>query len=188
MIQFMKRLAAFSLVEIMVAVGLLGVIIVGLMAMFNQTQRAFRSGAHHNDVMEGGRSASDLIKRDLIELAPKGSGTNLAAITNGTNVLFIRSRANSDEWRETGYFVASNTLYRFSDDSTNYHRILEGVTEFRVTPYDRSGSLDTGFMSADGFAYTNESVPGFVGIELVASNRASGAVLFQQQVAILNTQ
>ena len=34
---------AFSLIEIMVTVGLLSFIILGLLAMFNQTQRAFKS-------------------------------------------------------------------------------------------------------------------------------------------------
>ena len=38
------RRAAFSLIEIMITSALLSFIVLGLLAMFNQTQRAFRSG------------------------------------------------------------------------------------------------------------------------------------------------
>src|SRR5438552_7914811 len=58
----------FSLIEVMVAVSLLAVIIVGLLAMFYQTQRAFRSGIAQVDVLEGGRATLDLISRELQEM------------------------------------------------------------------------------------------------------------------------
>src|ERR1051325_4139527 len=60
---------AFSLLEIMVAVSLLAVIIVGLLAMFYQVQRAFRAGTAQADVMEGGRATMNLLTRDLQEMA-----------------------------------------------------------------------------------------------------------------------
>src|SRR6185503_11455848 len=56
---------AFSLVEVMVAVGLLAVIIVGLLAMFYQTQRAFRAGMTQVDVLEAGRATMEMIARDF---------------------------------------------------------------------------------------------------------------------------
>lgn len=54
----------------MVVVGLLSVIILGLVAMFTQTQRAFRLGMSQTDVLETGRIATDLISRELQEAAP----------------------------------------------------------------------------------------------------------------------
>src|SRR5436309_8858412 len=45
--------AGFSLLEMMVAVTLLAIIIVGLLSMFYQTQRAFRQGSTQSDVLEG---------------------------------------------------------------------------------------------------------------------------------------
>jgi len=62
--------AAFSLVEIMVVVGLLSVIIIGLLSMFTQTQRAFRLGMTQVDVLEAGRAATDMIARELEQVAP----------------------------------------------------------------------------------------------------------------------
>lgn len=69
---------AFSLIEIMVAVGLLAFIIVGLVLTFNQVQRAFRAGTGQSDVLEGARAAMGVITRDLQELSAYGD----AEITN----------------------------------------------------------------------------------------------------------
>src|SRR5688572_7407791 len=59
---------AFSLIEILVAVTLLSVITIGLLAMFYQTQKAFRIGTSQVDVLESGRAAMQLICRDLQQM------------------------------------------------------------------------------------------------------------------------
>ena len=64
---------AFSLIEILVTVALLSFIILGLFAVFNQTQRAFRSSMTQTDVLEAGRAANDLLARDLEQLTPSGA-------------------------------------------------------------------------------------------------------------------
>src|SRR6185436_10353272 len=66
----LASLRAFSLIEIMVVVVLLSVIILGLMAMFNQTQRAFKLGMNQTDVLEAGRVGTDLIVREMEQLTP----------------------------------------------------------------------------------------------------------------------
>ena len=63
----MKAAGGFSLIEIMVAVGLLAVIILGLLAMFYHVQRAFRAGVTQSDVMEGGRATMGMMTRELQE-------------------------------------------------------------------------------------------------------------------------
>jgi hypothetical protein len=73
-----ERRAAFSVLEIMVAVALLAVIIVGLLAMFYQVQRAFRAGTAQVDVMEGGRAAISVIAREMKEVA----AADLPLVTN----------------------------------------------------------------------------------------------------------
>lgn len=62
--------SGFSLVEIMVAVALMSVIVLGLMAMFNQTQRAFRTGMTQTDMLESGRFASDMLGSELEQVTP----------------------------------------------------------------------------------------------------------------------
>jgi len=69
---------AFSLVELMVAIGLLAVIMVALMMAFQQVQRAMHMGINQVDVLENGRAIMNLISRDLQEITFSGvaGGTN----------------------------------------------------------------------------------------------------------------
>lgn len=69
---------AFSLIEIMVTVGLLSFIILGLVAMFTQTQRAFRSSMTQTDVLESGRAVTEMLSRELEQMAP----SHLPYVTN----------------------------------------------------------------------------------------------------------
>jgi len=87
---------AFSLLEILVAVGILALIMVGLLAMFYQTQRAFRSGSMQVDVLESGRAINQLLSRELQELTLPGQApkTNLAAVSYPPLVLPLTSGGN----------------------------------------------------------------------------------------------
>jgi type II secretory pathway pseudopilin PulG len=70
--------AAFTLVEILVTIALLSVIVLGLFAMFHQTQRAFQSSMTQTDVLEAGRAVTDMLARELEQIAPSGRmATNL---------------------------------------------------------------------------------------------------------------
>lgn len=123
--------AAFTLVEIMVVMILLSVIVLGLMAMFNQTQRAFRAGMAQTDQLEGGRMFSDLLRRDLEQITPtyQSNGLNFFAqipanyapllqalpadnSSSRTNILddlFFTSRYNQT-WSGIGYFVRNDSV------------------------------------------------------------------------------
>ncbi len=119
----------------MVAVSLLLVIMLGLLAMFTQTQKAFRAGMTQVDVQEGGRAGADTISRELEQIVPAYTvATNFYEVTNSCssqplppftgaarlNVLedlFFLTRQNQT-WSGIGYHVALvgpgvGTLYRF---------------------------------------------------------------------------
>src|SRR5208337_4213122 len=70
--------SGLSMVEILVAAALMSFIILGLVAMFSQTQRAFTQSLTDLDTLENGRAVMELIVRDLAEAAP-------ADISNGVN-------------------------------------------------------------------------------------------------------
>ena len=137
------RAAAFSLIELMIVMVLLSVIVLGLLAVFNQTQRAFKTGMAQGDVMEGGRATMDLIIRDLEQMsyAPRVNGSNMINFQSftpqgyreltqelpgttavRTNILqeFFFLRREQQEWIGTAYFVQDfdldgvGTLYRFT--------------------------------------------------------------------------
>ena len=127
---------AFSLLEILVAVGLLSVIIVGLLAMFYQTEKAFRMGTRQADVLESGRSVMELLVRELQELTRMNDDriVNLYASTNviplvvprkgqpQVNVLqdYYFAIQSNDMWTGIGYYVdpvgngGVGTLYRYA--------------------------------------------------------------------------
>jgi prepilin-type N-terminal cleavage/methylation domain-containing protein len=118
---------AFSLIEMLVASALLVVIMLGLVAMFFQTERAFRLGVVQSDTMEGGRATIELVARDLQELS-SANQTNVVhfyvdrgwnGVTNELapgewrlNVLqpfYLLRRANL-QWRGLRYDFSTNGL------------------------------------------------------------------------------
>jgi prepilin-type N-terminal cleavage/methylation domain-containing protein len=129
------RRSGFTLLEILVVMALLSFIVLGLMAMFNQTQKAFRAGLLQTDILEAGRLATDLLGRELEGVTPVNLRTNytpalyagisfyVEAVSSSrqslpssggnmwrTNILddlFFMSRENQI-WTGTGYFVRTN--------------------------------------------------------------------------------
>lgn len=63
------RTSGLTLLEMLVATTLLVVIVLGLTAMFVQTQKAFRSGITQTDVMGGGRTVVDMMARDFQQMS-----------------------------------------------------------------------------------------------------------------------
>lgn len=120
----------------MVTVGLLSFIVLGLVAMFSQTQRAFKTSLTQVDVMESGRSLAEILVQELAQMTPSSmSTTNFMVETDAvgyqglpgtttvrTNVLqkfFFLSQINQD-WTGIGYHVIPDrqgspvgTLYRY---------------------------------------------------------------------------
>lgn len=147
-----RPVRAFSLVEVMVVVVLMSFIVLALMAVFSSTQQAFKASMIQTDVLEGGRSAIDLMSADLRRLTPSQGVTNGAVnfcVTNDptsswlTNSLvgatmprtnyvqsfFILTRGNEDgqpTWGAVGYAVVSNSssgLFSLYRFSTNHHEL-----------------------------------------------------------------
>lgn len=128
------RRAAFSLIEMMITMALLGFIVVGLTAMFVQTQRAFRGGMAQTDVLESGRAVTELLARELEQASPAYlTNVNFYSLpvaynaqylpgvspsrTNVLGKLFFLTH-NNLSWTGVGYVVAPltdgvGTLYRY---------------------------------------------------------------------------
>lgn len=66
------RSRGFSLIEMMVSLGLLSLVILVLFSLFNQTTKAMRANSNQTDVMEGARSGLEIISRDLENMAASG--------------------------------------------------------------------------------------------------------------------
>ena len=136
------RFAAFSLIEILVVVGLLSIIILGLVAMFSQTQRAFRLGLAQVDVLESGRAVTDMMTRELSQMTPSRAsnavnfyvslesvsplkqelpGNPAPLRTNLIEEMYFLTKENQ-AWAGIGYFVfpangGVGTLYRYGSNT-----------------------------------------------------------------------
>lgn len=136
------EVAAFSLVEILVVVALLSVIVLGLLAMFTQTQRAFRTGMTQTDVLEAGRLTTDLIVRELGQTAPANqAGMNFYAAMPFHSVFyrrpFLQNLPGTTVWpkrtnllhdvffvtRQNQELVAIGYFVRISDPKTGVLRL-----------------------------------------------------------------
>lgn len=80
------RTSAFSLLEMLVGMGMLSLIVLALFSLFNQTQKALLANVSQSDVMENGRSILDLLVRDLVRARSAGIGTNFIFRPGTTNV------------------------------------------------------------------------------------------------------
>lgn len=173
---------AFSLIEIMVAVTLLTFILVGLLAMFFQVQRAFRAGTTQADILEGGRATMSLIVRDLQEMTASqfpsvvncavfpSSGLNatIQTLTSGSertnrlqDIVFL-SR-DGDQWTAIRYDVAF---------SSNGVGVLKRFTESRnrdTLPWLTSNQIALAMQDVRGInpelsLLTNAVLDGVVGL------------------------
>lgn len=139
---WLRRSHAFSLVEILVVVGLLSIIILGLVAMFSQTQRAFRLGLAQVDVLESGRALTDMLNRELSQMSPARASNavnfyaNLESVdplkqelpgnpaplrTNLIEELYFLTKENQT-WTGVGYYIyptngGVGTLYRYASNA-----------------------------------------------------------------------
>lgn len=131
--------AAFSLLEMLVAMGMLSVIVLALFSMFDQTQKALHTAIAQTDVMEPGRAAMDLLTRDL----ERGRATRFSGVTNlvitrldrngpyfipgvldanhrdsALHELFYVSPLKGIQWTAQGWFVADDLDLSQPPDST----------------------------------------------------------------------
>ncbi|MGN6554169.1 MAG: PilW family protein [Verrucomicrobiota bacterium] len=188
---FRSAVSAFSLVEIMIAVTLLSVIILGLMAMFSQTQRAFRLGMNQTDVLESGRLAADMISRELEQARPSykqdgatpgfyselmnlgNSGTQVlpgtgVERTNLIDDLFFQTRENQT-YTGVGYFVRTDAKLPAPNGYGSVGTLYRYETNATVRDFDLSPVA-----FADGFTKARLN-----GVSLNVSKIMDGVVHFQ---------
>lgn len=110
---------AFTVVELMVAVSILTLIVLALFSMFDQTQKALRGNAAQVDVMEGGRTAMELLSREIEQMvaADDTDGTNgpLHLYVEHTGPPLRQKLAGTNAWRAN---VLSDLYFLTRSDRT----------------------------------------------------------------------
>ncbi len=159
---------------------LLAVIMIGLVAMFGQTQQAFRAGLTQTDVLESGRSLTDLLGRELQEARPSqavgvinffadtnsplaplvqtlpGDTTNPQTRVNVLQDLFFLT-LNNRQWQGIGYHVDApdgllGTLYRWTTNPAP-HDVISAHPNFANDVADFTNRLSKFRRMADGIVH-----------------------------------
>lgn len=132
---------AFSLLEMIIAVGMLTIVILALYAMFDQTQKALRQSLNQVDLSEGGRAALDLTVRRLerasspqvqdalnLVIKPATDSVGYSLVFEGTNSLESRTQqmrfdelfflypVPGERWHVAGFLIAPD----LAPPSTNF--------------------------------------------------------------------
>lgn len=135
-----RNCGGLTVIEMLVSTTLLAMIIIGLTAMFVQTQRAFKLGIRQSSTADAGRTVIDLVGTDLSQASDAGMPgviTNLfwswdtnentfqyqdalqtPFRTNELQQVFVLVHTNS-QWVGIGYAVSNwapgvGTLYRYA--------------------------------------------------------------------------
>jgi len=130
---------ALTVLEMLVSITLLVFIVVGLTAMFVQTQRAFKTGVKQTAMTDAGHTILDLVAADLSQLSDaqqpnETMNLNWGWVAANTSIQYQDSPANvyrtnqlqeifalvhtNTQWVAVGYAVSNyasgaGTLYRF---------------------------------------------------------------------------
>jgi hypothetical protein len=141
------RQHGLSLVEILVTVALLVVIILGLTAMFNQTRKAFTVGLGNVDYQDAGRTAMDLITRELEQLSPCNYSlavTNAGVVTYVPGVNFYLTV--SPKFRPVAWPTPTGDTNAFSMDRLyflNRYNQQWNVIGYTLLPTDTTNGVGT---------------------------------------------
>lgn len=125
-----RRAAAFTVIELLLGVAIMTLIVFGLYAVFDQTQKALRASVQQVDIFEGARAGLDLLREDLEQAGIGGvphranfySGimSNLPPVPLGNlagdhrllwlsaGELYVLQRA-ANGWRGVGYWLEFDT-------------------------------------------------------------------------------
>jgi prepilin-type N-terminal cleavage/methylation domain-containing protein len=115
---------AFTLVEVLVVMALMGLIVLALMRVFDGTQTAFRSGITQTDVLESGRAVTDLIKGDLEVMTPSFGYGTINGFGN-TNGVWAVNFCVTNNFHVAGYAPLYQALPAVIDSTTQRTNVLE---------------------------------------------------------------
>lgn len=177
------RERGFSLLEVIVVMGLLSFIILGLMMMFSQVQQAYKLGTTQVDVLESGRAVDGMLTRELAQITPsRGSNcVNFYALLESKPPLLqqlsgaVPSRTNvlsrlyfltyeNQRWTGIGYFVhdpndtGMGTLYRYETNAFFGQDPAVLYASFLNAPLSRMSRLVDGVLHFKARIYNTNGV------------------------------
>ena len=147
----------FTLVELLIAMSVLSVFLLGLMQFYTTTEDVMSSGANRTEMFERARVAMDMMANDLTCMYYSQTDKTLkpfVPVANGFRVATIRpeklqSSAKTSivgaqySWdsgsRKLTYASDGNDYFNADKDIAGNETLVEGVTDFSVTANIQSG-------------------------------------------------
>jgi len=148
----------FTLVEVLIAMSVLSVFLLGLMQFYSSTETVLSSGVERTEMFERARIAMDMMANDLTctyysqwdkESVPFTSDSNSFSVSTirpeklnnaaKTNIIGVKYNLSGN----TLYYTYDATGDTFSVDkgiNGPTTELVEGVTEFNVKPYCAEGT------------------------------------------------
>ena len=149
----------FTLVEVLIAMSVLSVFLLGLMQFYSSTETVLSSGVERTEMFERARIAMDMMANDLTCIYYSQTDDDLTPFEYSENSYFQVSTVRPEKLNTeaktniVGAKYSWNTskqtlVYSYSDKDTfdvksatfgNDTELVEGVTDFSVKPYYGNG-------------------------------------------------
>ena len=129
--------SAFTLIEIVIAISLASVIILGTAIIFKQASSAFSRSDARSEVYQNVRATFDIIKRDI---SGATLNTNYELFKGEPNTITFLSSTSNNNGQPIAlikYFLDGNTLIKSENTDTDF--LNAGISNF-------SASTATGFL------------------------------------------
>ena len=145
----------FTLVEVLIAMSVLSVFLLGLMQFYSSTETVLSSGVERTEMFERARIAMDMMANDLSCVYYSQTDDDLKPFDYSENSFFsvstvrpeklnrnaktniIAVKYNWNKGKRTLVYSSDNNGDNFGVDGANFGNeteLVEGVTDFKVTP------------------------------------------------------
>ncbi|HEY4414260.1 MAG TPA: hypothetical protein VGO57_01100 [Verrucomicrobiae bacterium] len=106
--------------EVLVVISILSLIVLVLMSVFNSTQAAFRAGVTQTDVLEGSRSAMELMTADLKTMTASGGYSN-----SFLNTYYVQNWSAANFYASS-FFTTKTLLQNLPASNEPRSNVLQG--------------------------------------------------------------
>ena len=147
-----RNLKAFTLVELMVSMGIGMVILAAVTTTFMSQTRIYNAQEQINEMQQNARGALDILSRELKMAGYKPNGGGFNGVTYSTTQLRVQADLNSDGAISTSSTANEQITYAFDNANQQITRavgsgsaqiLAEHITAFTFNYLDSAGAATT---------------------------------------------
>ena len=127
----------FTLVEVLIAMSVLSVFLLGLMQFYSSTETVLSSGVERTEMFERARIAMDMMANDLACVYYSQTDDDLKPFDCSENSFFSVATVRPEKLNRNAKTNIVAVKYEWTGDSKT--ELVDGVTKFEVKPYFGDG-------------------------------------------------